>query len=1127
MNVTEKITQWISALGWGVRAKLIVLFIAIKIVPLVLLALVAWRQAQHLGDDLRERTSEIVENSYTALFEAGELAVNDTIVALDNRATQEIERLTTDTAWEVAHFLYNIDSEARYAATLPVDEANYRKYVTTKVRRVVKPGEWVLAPDKLSWVRKDDFVEKTAITSSIEENANRFNYIPPIPFEYEEIPLFLEMTFVDLQGNETVKVTTSPLVSDECKNIAQRENTFIKAETYFEEVKTLEPGEIYVSEVIGEYVGSKIIGRYLPSTAEKANIPFEPEKSAYAGQENPLGKKFEGLIRWATPVIRDGKKIGYVTLALNHQHVMEFTNRLMPTESRYTELADAYEGNYAFIWDYKGRSIVHPRHFSIVGYDAETGDPQVPWLEDTIYNAWQESGKSYVDFIQDQPTFLEQSNSKRAAPELTKEGYVGLDCRYLNFAAQCTGWFDLTREGGSGSFVILWSGLWKLNTAGTIPYYTGRYGESPRGFGFVAIGANVEDFHFPATKTEKDLKGLLTNADAGLKDMAQKTNDSIASNLFDTAVSLAGSTFIMSVLVVLVAVWLASLLTKKITYIIQGITRFQEGERDFRFNSTADDEIGALTDAFDDMATNLVATENDSLVITDLKRKILYMSNTGLGYVAMSLDEIRGKDYWDISIFPAGSVYCPISALKNGVEADVYYHKPTRAYLRGSASYLYSKGGKEIGYIIKAADLTQLVLEKMDIDKQRAFLDTVFTASPDLIWYKDKHDKFIMVNPRFAKIAERSPADFLGKTVTEVLPNDAAIIFYENDMLAAKEKHTYYSEDRVPFADGHMEVLDVVRTPLYTQTGEYAGLLGVARDVSRRVEVEKTLRTTQYELCAAVNTANAANASKSSFLARMSHEISTPMNAIIGMGNITARKLRRATIPLDEVKNHVRQIEISSQHLLGVINNILDISKVEAGKIELAYEVFSVHELIDSVKTIILPRCQEKNVAFTLNVDDDTPPFLTGDALRLRQVLINLLGNAVKFTPEAGQVVFAVDCPELDNSVAHMRFTVSDNGIGMTDDVQKKLFSPFEQGDVSITSTYGGTGLGLAISKNIVDLMDGTIDYTSGLNEGTTFVVDVRLPYSTSEEGAVSLDTDQTICKGRRILLVDTLPLTA
>ena len=119
MNVTEKITQWISALGWGVRAKLIVLFIAIKIVPLVLLALVAWRQAQHLGDDLRERTSEIVENSYTALFEAGELAVNDTIVALDNRATQEIERLTTDTAWEVAHFLYNIDSEARYAATLP------------------------------------------------------------------------------------------------------------------------------------------------------------------------------------------------------------------------------------------------------------------------------------------------------------------------------------------------------------------------------------------------------------------------------------------------------------------------------------------------------------------------------------------------------------------------------------------------------------------------------------------------------------------------------------------------------------------------------------------------------------------------------------------------------------------------------------------------------------------------------------------------------------------------------------------------------------------------------------------------------------------------------------------------
>ena len=159
-------------------------------------------------------------------------------------------------------------------------------------------------------------------------------------------------------------------------------------------------------------------------------------------------------MRWATPVLKNGAIIGYVTLALNHDHLMEFTSHLMPTNTRYTEIPDASSGNYAFIWDHKGRNIVHPRHFSIAGYDPETGDPQVPWLEDRIYNEWQESKKSYADFIEDVPTFMAQSNSKKPSAELTKQGFVGLDCRYLNFAAQCTGWFDLTQKGGSGSFLI-------------------------------------------------------------------------------------------------------------------------------------------------------------------------------------------------------------------------------------------------------------------------------------------------------------------------------------------------------------------------------------------------------------------------------------------------------------------------------------------------------------------------------------------------------------------------------------------------------------------------------------------------------------------------------------------------
>lgn len=1124
-DLIAKLSDWLSLFGLGVRAKLIVLFVAIKIIPLILLALVAWRQAQLLGDDLRGHTAEIVENACRALEESAKVAVSDTVLALDDRATLEIERLTTDTAMKVADFLYSIDNEILFAASLPTDEAIYRKYITGKVRNVVKPGEWVLAPDEQSWVRKDSFEKKTHIESSIDENSNRFSYTPPVPFAYEKKPLFLEMTFIDLEGNEKIKVTTSPLVSPERKNVSLRQNTFIKAEDYFDELQSLNPGEIYVSEVIGAYVGSRVIGRYLPSTAQEAGIPFEPEKSAYAGQENPVGKKFEGLIRWATPVERNGKKIGYLTLALDHRHLMEFTDRLVPTSERYTELPDAFAGNYAFIWDYKGRSIVHPRHFSIAGYDPETGEPQVPWLEESIYEAWQESDKSYADFIGDQPVFFEQSNFKQPAAALTKAGLVGLDCRYLNFAPQCTGWFDLTKEGGSGSFVILWSGLWKLNTAGTIPYYTGRYGKSPRGFGFVAIGANVDDFHSPAMATEKELTNLLVVTDASLQDLSQKTNNSIAKNLLDTAASLTGATFVMSVVVIMVAIWLASIITRKVTYIVRGINRFQRGERDFRFNSKVKDEIGALADAFDDMADNLVDTESESLVITDLNRKICYVSKVGLKYINLTLDEVRGKDYWDISIFPPGSEYCPITALREEREAEVLYHSHTGTYLKGVASYLRSRDGTAIGYIVKTSNLTLLVQEKMEIDKQRALLDTVFTASPDLIWYKDENDRFIMVNPRFAQIANLSPSEFIGKTTTEVLPNESAIVFYENDKRASKGKSVYFSEDKIPFGDGHIEVLDVVRTPLYSRNGKYAGLLGVARDVSRRVEVEKTLRNTQGELREAVRAANAANASKSSFLARMSHEIRTPMNAIIGMGNIVARKLNLVPPPHEEIKEHVSQIELSSQHLLGIINDILDISKIEAGKIVLASEAFHVNEFIDSVKTIILPRCQEKNIAFTLHVKEDIPAFLVGDALRLRQVFINLLGNAVKFTPEGGQVTFALECLERVNAMAHMRFTISDSGIGIDKEVRDKLFMPFEQGDVSIANTYGGTGLGLAISKNIIDLLDGVIEVASGESSGTTFTISLWLPYEEGEQNVGLPRPDTLECKGRRILLVDDVEL--
>ena len=408
-----------ARLGLGMRAKLITLFVFIKVVPLVLLALLAWNQAWELGEELKRRTAEIAGKANRALSETGEIAVNDAVKALDARATEDIERMSTDTARRVAEFLYARDQDILLASKLESTEVEYRDFVEKRQGRLIRQSRWELAADGKSWKRADKAPVSEDVHSSIAENNYSFHYRPPEPYQYEEKPLYREMTFIDLNGHERIKVTTSPLMNPKLLDVSDRRNTYVRAETYFPQIKKLKPGEIYVSDVIGEYVGSRVIGMYTPENAAKVGEDFRPEESAYAGAENPLGKRFKGIVRWAAPVVKEGRIIGYVTLALDHDHIMEFTAHITPTRARYTEIPDASEGNYAFIWDYKGRSIVHPRHFSITGYDAETGDPQVPWLEDRIYDQWQASGKSYADFIEDVPTFVEQSNSKKPAPALT------------------------------------------------------------------------------------------------------------------------------------------------------------------------------------------------------------------------------------------------------------------------------------------------------------------------------------------------------------------------------------------------------------------------------------------------------------------------------------------------------------------------------------------------------------------------------------------------------------------------------------------------------------------------------------------------------------------------------------
>ncbi|MBI3445402.1 MAG: HAMP domain-containing protein [Magnetospirillum sp.] len=563
---------------FGIRAKLILIFVVIKVIPLLLLAAFAWRGQVWLA----ERVSENVVGMTRNMRETAELVASNTtgsaIKALDDAARETLERLTTDTARSVAAFLYDRDRDIQSAALVEPSPEAYGRFLAARTRPVERHHPWVVTPDGSKWVPGPEAIphyDAPPVQSSIEDNRRNFNYRPPNEGgSVSEKPLFLEMTFIGLDGMERVKITTSKLTNAELRDVSRRENTFIKAESYFPALKALKPGEIYVSDVIGAYVSTPIIGPFTPKSAGAKGIAFEPTQAAFAGTENPVGKRFQGLIRWASPVTRGGQVIGWVTLAMNHDHLMEFTDHILPTSDRYSPIPDAASGNYAFIWDYKGRSVVHPRHYFITGYDPATGEPAVPWLDADLYRQWKDSGQPIRQFLESAPTFLEQSLKKKGSAELAKAG----------------------------------------------------------------LGANVDDFHAAATKAKEQTDQILTQRDKELQTNLDGVIALIAAQVESMARQLTVSTVLMSIVVIGIAVWMASFLTRRITAVVNGIHRFRAGEMEYRLPVHGNDEMASLGDSFNQMADSV----GESFIrLQDAKRRAEEASRMKSEFLANMSHELR------------------------------------------------------------------------------------------------------------------------------------------------------------------------------------------------------------------------------------------------------------------------------------------------------------------------------------------------------------------------------------------------------------------------------------------------------------------------------------------------------
>jgi len=588
----------------GIRTKLIALFLAIKVIPLILLAALAWEGVTGLGRNVSALSDGWSAEVRSLAAGMGKSFTDEAERALNDRAREELERLTTDTARAVADFLYDRDRDILLAAQLAPGEEVYRRFVANRTRGLIDPGEWKLADDGTGWkpVGMSADLPPTIVPDN-PQNRQDFHYrAPESVLRTVQRPLYHEITFVGLDGHEKLKVSTSTILAHALQDVSKRENTYCKAEGYFAELAKLKPGQIWVSEVIGPYVGSRIIGAATPEKAKSLGIPFTPEKEAYAGRENPIGKKFQGIVRWATPVVRNGQIVGYVTLALDHAHLMSFTDNLLPTPARYSSIADATDGNYAFMWDSLDRAIAHPRHHSIVGIDPANGEYAAPWLSADIYDNWQRSGQPLRQYLAGVPAFDRQSRDRKAAKALTQAGSVGLDCRYLNFAPQCQGWHDLTKAGGSGSFLIQWSGVWKLTTAASIPYRTGQYGKTPRGFGYVTIGANIDDFRQPAVLTGSKMTARVGEFEQHMQQQQEVLHTKVGETMAGIARNLTMATLFMILVVIAIAFWLASVLTRRVTYLTAGLQRIEQGDFTYRLDKTSDDEIGSLTDSLNRMA---------------------------------------------------------------------------------------------------------------------------------------------------------------------------------------------------------------------------------------------------------------------------------------------------------------------------------------------------------------------------------------------------------------------------------------------------------------------------------------------------------------------------------------------
>ncbi len=406
----------------------------------------------------------------------------------------------------------------------------------------------------------------------------------------------------------------------------------------------------------------------------------------------------------------------------------------------------------------------------------------------------------------------------------------------------------------------------------------------------------------------------------------------------------------------------------------------------------------------------------------------------------------------------------------------------------------------------------RLSTARRESEKAAGQLKTLVQTIPDLIWLKDTDGVYLSCNRRFESFFGASEAEIIGKTDYDFVDQELADFFREHDRKAMAAGEPSVNQEWITFAsDGHRELLETIKCPMVGRQGQLIGVLGVGRDITALHQARQD--------------AEIANRAKSEFLANMSHEIRTPLNGVIGMA-----QLLELTNPTAEQREYLNYLEIASNNLLALISDVLDLSKIEAGKIELEYADFLLAKAIDEVVATQIGRIRQKNLELVTTIAHGGPVIVHGDMLRFKQIVLNLLGNAIKFTDQ-GTITITAQVAKAPDGTCLLRLDLADTGIGMDAEVLERIFGAFTQADSSTTRKYGGSGLGLNICRRLVELMGGRIWADSEPGVGSCF--HVELPCTSCTQQAEAPDETGAdpvgIADGRSlsVLVAEDNPLNA